>query len=283
MRQTENESTPAVVFDNVIYSYDGVKNALRGIDLDFESGDFIAILGGNGSGKSTLAKHINALFVPDAGRVIVAGLDTSDPDNIFLVREHAGMVFQNPDNQMVTSVVEEDIAFGPENLGLSPEEIRSRVDEALKTVAMQDYARSVPHNLSGGQKQRIAVAGILAMRPEIIVLDEPGAMLDPRGRRGVRRLMRELNEAGITIILITHFMEEAVLADRVVVLYEGHLVMSGTPDEVFSDEEKLRTYKLEVPFTIKFGNLLRERGIEIEKTISTEVLKGELCRLRSTM
>lgn len=272
-----------ITFDKVYYSYDGRKNALRSTTLSIEKGSYVAILGGNGSGKSTLAKHIDALFAPDRGKVIVAGFDTSDPEHIFDIRSMAGMVFQNPDDQMVNSVVEGDVAFGPENLGLPSDEIRRRVDDALEAVSMTRYARSEPSNLSGGQKQRIAVAGILAMRPDIIVLDEPGAMLDPRGRRGIRRVSHELNAAGITVVLITHFMHEALLADRVVIMDEGRIVMDGTPDEVFSQEERVRSYALEVPMAVQLTHALRERGVDIPVSTDFEAVKEELCRLRSSM
>jgi energy-coupling factor transporter ATPase len=266
-----------IVLDDVVYSYDGVKNALKGVSLNVREGEFVAILGGNGSGKSTLAKHFNALLTPDAGRILVGGLDTSDPANTYVIREHVGMVFQNPDDQLVTSIVEDDVAFGPENLGLPPEQIRERVDEALAAVAMTEHAKDDPMNLSGGQKQRVAIAGILAMRPDIIVLDEPGAMLDPRGRRGIRRVCREMHEAGITVVLITHFMEEAQLADRIIVLHEGELALEGTPREVFSQGARLTELELDLPFAMQVRQLLQERGIDFGDVVMQDELEEALC------
>ncbi len=276
------QSEEAVSCKQVVFSYDGKKNALRGIDLAVKPGEFVAVLGGNGSGKSTFAKQINALYVPDAGTVTVAGYDTGDSENIFLVREHAGLVFQNPDDQMVTSIVEDDVAFGPENLGFAPEEIRTRVDEALAAVSMQRYAKADPNNLSGGQKQRVAVAGILAMRPDIVIFDEPGAMLDPRGRRGIRRVCRELCDSGITVILITHFMQEALLADRVVVMHEGRIALEGSPSEVFSQEDRLVELDLEVPLSVQLAHALQARGIAVSTTTKLDDLKEELCQLYSS-
>lgn len=270
-----------IEFNKVCYSYDGKKNALRGTTLRVERGEYVAVLGGNGSGKSTLAKHIDALFVPDSGTCMVAGLDTADPENTLTIRSTAGMVFQNPDDQMVTSLVEEDVAFGPENLGVAPAEIRTRVDDALEAVGMSAYAGSNPENLSGGQKQRVAIAGILAMHPDIIILDEPGAMLDPRGQRGVRRVTHELNEAGITVILITHYMHEALTANRVLVMHEGKVVLDGTPEEVFSHESVLKACSLEVPLSIMLAHELQQRGIPVSATTDLDVLKEELCSLRS--
>ena len=269
--------------DKVCYSYDGKKNALRNTTLAIEKGEYVVVLGSNGSGKSTLAKHLNAMFTPDSGKVIVAGYDTSDPENVFEIRSTAGMVFQNPDDQMVNSIVEDDVAFGPENLGIPSAEIRTRVDEALEAVGMTKYARSEPQFLSGGQKQRVAVAGILAMRPEIIILDEPGAMLDPRGRRGIRRVTRELNDSGITIVLITHFMQEALLADRVLVMHEGKVVLQGTPEEVFSHEDEIRLYALEIPLSIQLAHALHDRGVDVTPTTDLEAMEEEICRLHSSM
>lgn len=274
---THNE----VTFTNVTYSYGGEKNALNDISLDVKRGEFIAVIGHNGSGKSTLAKHINALFVPDEGTVITVGFDTSDPENLFVIRSHAGMVFQNPDSQMVTSIVADDVAFGPENLALDHAEIVKRVDDALHTVGMDDYSQSDPTHLSGGQKQRVAIAGILAMEPDVLILDEPGAMLDPRGRRGIRRVVRELNKAGMTVIVITHFMEEAVLADRVFVMGDGCIALSGTPQEVFSQKECLRELRMDVPFSIRLTEALQKRGIEVPSVMRPKDLKEELCRLLS--
>lgn len=273
----------AIVCKDVVYSYDAVKDALKGVSFTVRSGEFVAILGGNGSGKSTLAKHLNALLVPDSGQVLIGGLDTADPTNTYTIRGHVGMVFQNPDDQLVTSIVEDDVAFGPENLGLSTDEIRERVDESLAAVAMQDHAADDPSNLSGGQKQRVAIAGVLAMRPDIIVLDEPGAMLDPRGRRGIRRVCRQMHDAGITVILITHFMEEAQLADRIIVLHEGELALQGTPEEVFQHDELLRELELGLPFPLELKQLLRQRGLSLDCGISVKEVEEALCQSYSNM
>ena len=238
------DNSGRISFDHVSFSYKtDAPNVLDDICLDIEAGQFVAVLGANGSGKSTLAKHINALLAPTAGRVMVGSRDTHREEDVLGIREAAGMVFQNPDNQAVASIVRDDVAFGPENLGLAPDEIRVRVDEALATVAMEDHAFDEIESLSGGQKQRIAIAGVLAMRPQILILDEPGAMLDARGRRGITRVAHELNAVGMTVVLITHFMEDALGADHVVVLDAGHIALEGTPDEVFTDAEALRALR----------------------------------------
>ena len=271
-----------ISFDHVSFSYKAdAPNVLDNICLDIEAGQFVAVLGANGSGKSTLAKHINALLVPTAGRVMVGGRDTHREEDVFAIREAAGMVFQNPDNQAVTSIVRDDVAFGPENLGLAPDEIRVRVDEALAVVAMQGHAEEEIANLSGGQKQRIAIAGVLAMRPQILILDEPGAMLDARGRRGITRVAYELNAGGMTVVLITHFMEDALGADHVVVLDAGRIALEGTPDEVFTDAAALRALRLELPFSIRLAEDLRKRGFEVGMGLSEAVLEEELCQLLS--
>lgn len=271
-----------ISFDHVSFSYKAdAPNVLDNICLDIEAGQFVAVLGANGSGKSTLAKHINALLVPTAGRVMVGGRDTHREEDVFAIREAAGMVFQNPDNQAVTSIVRDDVAFGPENLGLAPDEIRVRVDEALAVVAMQGHAEEEIANLSGGQKQRIAIAGVLAMRPQILILDEPGAMLDARGRRGITRVAHELNAGGMTVVLITHFMEDALGADRVIVLEGGRIALEGTPDEVFTDAAALRALRLELPFSIQLAEDLRIRGFEVGMGLSEDVLEEELCQLLS--
>ena len=237
---------------------------LSGVDLTIESGSFVAVLGHNGSGKSTLAKHMNAILLPSGGKVYVGGLDSSNEDLLMDIRRQIGMVFQNPDNQIVASVVEEDVAFGPENLGVPSEEIRTRVDNALQQVGMSQYARHAPHLLSGGQKQRIAIAGVLAMEPRCIVLDEPTAMLDPVGRREVLDTIRSLNrEKKITVILITHHMEEAALADRLIVMHDGHIVADGSPADVFSDVPGLRSLGLEVPEPVALMYELRAAGIDV--------------------
>ena len=271
-----------ISFDHVSFSYKAdAPNVLDDICLDIEAGQFVAILGANGSGKSTLAKHINALLAPTAGRVMVGGRDTHREEDVFAIREAAGMVFQNPDNQAVASIVRDDVAFGPENLGLAPDEIRVRVDEALAVVAMQGHAEEEIASLSGGQKQRIAIAGVLTMRPQILILDEPGAMLDARGRRGITRVAHELNAGGMTVVLITHFMEDALGADHVVVLDAGRIALEGTPDEVFTDATALRALRLELPFSIRLAEDLRKRGFEVGMGLSEAVLEEELCQLLS--
>ena len=238
--------------------------ALDGVTLDIEAGSFVAVLGHNGSGKSTLAKHMNAILLPTGGKVYVDGVDTADEDRLLDIRRTVGMVFQNPDNQIVANVVEEDVAFGPENLGVPTEEIRRRVDAALKAVGMESFLLHAPHNLSGGQKQRIAIAGIIAMEPKCIVLDESTAMLDPSGRREVLDTVRRLNrEKGITIVLITHHMNEAAMADRVVVMDDGHVVMDGKPREILTRMEDLRAIGLDVPHTVELLHGLREDGFDV--------------------
>lgn len=259
--------------------------ALENISLDIEKGDFIAVLGHNGSGKSTFAKHLNALLTPSEGTIWVDGMDTKNDELVWNIRQNTGMVFQNPDNQLVATVVEEDIAFGPENLGVEPAEIRRRVDEALQMVGMDGYQKNTPSKLSGGQKQRIAIAGILAMRPQCIVLDEPTAMLDPIGRRDVMDTIHKLNkENGITIILITHYMDEAVSADKVYVIDDGRIVMQGIPKEIFSQVEKMKAYGLDVPQVTETAYNLRKLGIDIQSDILTvEEMVGAICRLKSTI
>ena len=238
--------------------------ALRNVDLTIEKGSFVAVLGHNGSGKSTLAKHMNAVLLPSGGRVFVAGMDTLDEQQIIAIRRAVGMVFQNPDNQIVANVVEEDVAFGPENLGVPSADIRRRVDEALAAVGMDAFTRHAPHLLSGGQKQRIAIAGIIAMAPQCIVLDEATAMLDPAGRREVLSTIETLHrEMGITVVLITHHMDEAILADRVVVMNEGRVAMDGTPTEVFTRVEELEEMGLTVPDTVQLLHRLRAAGYDV--------------------
>ncbi|MFO7154482.1 MAG: energy-coupling factor transporter ATPase [Caldicoprobacter oshimai] len=255
--------------------------ALNGVTLDIQKGEFVVIIGHNGSGKSTLAKHLNALLRPSSGVVWIKGMDTRDEDKLWEIRQTAGMVFQNPDNQLVATVVEEDVAFGPENLGLPPEEIQRRVAEALKAVGMQEYAQAAPHYLSGGQKQRVAIAGILAMKPEIIVLDEPTAMLDPVGRREVMETVKYLNKhEGITVVHITHYMEEAVDADRVIVMEQGKIVLQGTPQEVFSQVEVLKEIGLDVPQVTELAYRLRAEGLDVPlNVLKVEEMVDAICRL----
>lgn len=255
--------------------------ALNGVTLDIQKGEFVVIIGHNGSGKSTLAKHLNALLRPSGGVVWIKGMDTRDEDKLWEIRQTAGMVFQNPDNQLVATIVEEDVAFGPENLGLPPEEIRRRVDEALKAVGMEEYAQAAPHYLSGGQKQRVAIAGILAMKPEIIVLDEPTAMLDPVGRREVMETVKYLNRhEGITVVHITHYMEEAVDADRVIVMEQGKIVLQGTPRQVFSQVEVLKEIGLDVPQVTELAYRLKAEGLDIPlDVLKVEEMVEAICRL----
>ena len=246
----------------------GINRALDGIDIEVKAGDFIAVLGANGSGKSTFAKHLNALLVPTEGTLYVDGMDTSDQGNNLLIRQAAGMVFQNPDNQIISNVVEEDVGFGPENMGVPTEEIWRRVEESLKNVGMYEYRKESPNQLSGGQKQRIAIAGIMAMKPECIVLDEPTAMLDPAGRKSVIKTVKELNKKeGITIILITHYMEEVTGADFVYVMSEGQVKMKGTPRQIFARSEELARYRLAIPEVTKIAVGLRKKGINIPEDI----------------
>ena len=254
--------------------------AVKDISLEIQPGEFVAIIGTNGSGKSTLAKHFNVLLTPTDGVCEVCGMRTDDPDHIWDIRQQVGMVFQNPDNQIVAAVVEEDVAFGPENLGVPSEEIRQRVQDALKRVNMTIYAKHGPHLLSGGQKQRIAIAGILAMQSHCIVLDEPTAMLDPIGRSEVMETIRQLNAEGITVIIITHFMEEAVQAGRVVVVNHGEVQMDGTPRDVFKHVEELKNMGLDVPAAAEIAYKLRQKGIPLPDDIITkEELGDALCRL----
>ncbi len=244
---------------------------LKRVSLEIPKGQFVAILGHNGSGKSTLAKHFNAILLPSGGKVYVAGIDTSDNERLFDIRQRVGMVFQNPDNQIVATVVEEDVAFAPENMGVPSEEIRVRVDDALKAVDMYEYREHAPHQLSGGQKQRVAVAGIIAMLPECIVLDEPTAMLDPRGRKEIISTIRKLNkELDITIVLITHYMDEAAKADRVVVMDNGEIIIDGKPREVFSQVERMKSVGLDVPQVTELAHELIREGIDIPPQIIDE-------------
>ena len=251
---------PVIVFDNVHYTYPGdEKESLCGVSLSIEKGSFVAVLGHNGSGKSTFAKHMNGILVPDQGRVLVEGLDTADEEHIIDVRRRVGMVFQNPDNQLVANVVEDDVAFAPENLGVEPQEIRKRVNASLRLVGMYEYRMHAPHLLSGGQKQRVAIAGVIAMQPDIIVLDEPTAMLDPQGRRDVISTVTRLcREEGMTVVLITHHMEECIGADRLVVMSNGSVVADGSPLEVFSQVELMQREGLDVPETTR---VLHELGL----------------------
>ena len=246
------------------------EKVLKDINIEIKKGSFTAVLGHNGSGKSTLAKHFNAILLPSGGKVYVKGMDTADENNIFNIRQSAGMVFQNPDNQMVAALVEDEVAFAPENLGVEPKEIRRRVDECLEIVNMTKYAQSSPSKLSGGQKQRVAIASVLAMNPEILILDEPTAILDPKGRSEVIKTIKMLNEEkDITVVLITHYMDEAAQADRTVVIDDGEIMLDGTPKEVFKNVEKLKSLGLDVPQVTELAYELRKMGIEISDDVLT--------------
>ncbi|MGI5849036.1 MAG: energy-coupling factor transporter ATPase [Christensenellales bacterium] len=268
---------------DVKYSYtseNSISVALTGITLSVKKGEFIAIIGHNGSGKSTFAKHINALFLPDSGSMIVNGMDTKDEEKVWDIRKCAGMVFQNPDNQLVATIVEEDVAFGPENIGIEPAEIRKRVDAALSKVGMSAFKERAPHMLSGGQKQRVAIAGVLAMHPDIIIFDEPTAMLDPEGRSEVMETITALNKQGKTIILITHYMEEALFADKVFVVTGGQVVFSGTPREVFSNEAVIAEADLSFPLHIDLYHRLKNKGFNMGVCpLTIDELVDEICRL----
>jgi energy-coupling factor transport system ATP-binding protein len=275
-----------LIADKVYFNYNksdsaSGKAALEGINFNVKKGEFVVVIGHNGSGKSTLAKHFNAILLPTAGTIKVRDMDTKDDDLLLKIRQTAGMVFQNPDNQIVATIVEEDVAFGPENLGVPPAEIRKRVDDSLKTVNMEEYAHHGPHLLSGGQKQRVAIAGVLAMHPECIIFDEPTAMLDPSGRKEVISTIKKLNkEEGITIVLITHYMEEAVDADRVVVMDDGKVVLEGKPKKVFSQVKQLKKLGLDVPQMTELAYELGCSGIEIPEDILTiDEMVEALCQL----
>ena len=286
-----NGSDKDILFDirNVSHTFETEEGksfeALKNITAQIRKGGFTAIIGTNGSGKSTLARHLNALLLPTEGELLVDGMNTSDESAVWKIRQKVGMVFQNPDNQLVAAIVEEDVAFGPENLGVPPEEIRERVEQALEKVGMTAYRGQAPSMLSGGQKQRIAIAGVLAMQPDCIVLDEPTAMLDPKGRAEVMATIHELNEKeGITIVLITHFMEEAVMADRVMVIDRGVLQMDGTAREVFSQADKLTEIGLDVPVAADLSRRLRKAGVAVSENCMTDEELGEaLCPFVSKM
>ncbi|MBO5460895.1 MAG: energy-coupling factor transporter ATPase [Ruminococcus sp.] len=277
--------------ENLVFEYEkrdeegnviGMNRAIDNIDMDVRQGQFVAILGHNGSGKSTLAKHMNAILVPSGGTMWVNGRDTKDPNELWNVRQSAGMVFQNPDNQIIGTVVEEDVGFGPENLGVPTDEIWTRVEESLKSVGMIEYRHASPNKLSGGQKQRVAIAGVIAMEPECIVLDEPTAMLDPEGRKDVLRTVKKLREKKqVTVILITHYMEEVIDADWIYVMDAGQIVMRGTPREVFSRVDELKKYRLDVPQVTMLAEELRKRGLSIPKGIlRKEELVEAVCRCK---
>lgn len=261
---------------DISFSYDGKVHTLSNVTLDIADGEFLCILGGNGSGKSTLAKHLNALLVPDSGSVEVDGLNTSDPQLVYDVRSRVGMVFQNPDDQLVATLVENDIAFGPENLGVPTNELSQRVADALASVGLMGFEQHETHALSGGQKQRVAIAGALAMHPEVLILDEASSMLDPRGRHGLLKVCQELNHAGMTIVMITHFMEEAALADRVVVLDRGRIALEGTPEEILTRADELHSLNLEEPFACQLALELKKRGLDITPHVDEESVVTEI-------
>ena len=290
-RRRAEEPMEMIHAEKLIYEYDkrdedgnvvGTNRAIDGVDIDIPQGSFVAVLGHNGSGKSTLAKHMNAILVPTGGTMWVDGRDTKDPAELWNVRQTAGMVFQNPDNQIIGTVVEEDVGFGPENLGVPTDEIWKRVEESLRSVGMIEYRKASPNKLSGGQKQRVAIAGVIAMEPKCIVLDEPTAMLDPNGRKEVIRAVEKLRkEKKVTVILITHYMEEVIDADQVFVMDGGHIVMHGTPREIFSRVEELKSYRMDVPQVTMLAEELRRRGLDIPRGIlRREELVEALCRLR---
>lgn len=286
------DMTKIVEIENLVFeyireeNYEGehqqqVEKAIDDVSFDVEKGTFLAIIGKNGSGKSTLAKNLNGLLLPTDGRILIAGMDTRDDELVWKVRQTAGMVFQNPDNQLVSSIVEDDIAFGPENLGVPRDEIRRRVDESIEAVGMTEYLLGAPHQLSGGQKQRIAIAGVLAMRPDCIIFDEPTAMLDPQGRADVMDIIKTLSDEGITIILITHFMEEAAEADRVIIMDDGKILLDGRPSVVFKEEEILQNANMEIPMAVDMAKRLRKRGIPVPDFVTTEEeLVDFICRYK---
>lgn len=270
--------------ENIYFSYDKKKNVIKDVSLTVDKGEFIAVIGHNGSGKSTLAKLFNGLLKPDKGKITVDGFSSADEKALFEIRKRVGVVFQNPDNQLVASIVEDDVAFGPENLGVPREEIKERIDFALSAVEMLKYKKSSPERLSGGQKQRIAIAGVLALKPEIIVFDESTSMLDPKGREEVLSVAEKLKKEGVAVISITHYMEEAVKADRIYVINEGEIVMSGTPEEVFKKRKELKEIGLEIPAAARIAEELISKGVPLPQGILTgEQLERELCRLTSAI
>lgn len=281
VRTGKEGETGLIEIQNVSYAYeDAAAKALNNVSLTINDGEFVAVVGHNGSGKSTLAKHLNALLLPTEGKVLVDGMDTADEADTLSIRQRVGMVFQNPDNQLVTTIVEEDVAFGPENIGVPGNEIRTRVDRALAAVGMEKYAHSAPNMLSGGQKQRIAIAGMLAMQPKVLVLDEATAMLDPKGRRDIIDLVTKLHkENGITVVMITQYMEEVIGADRVAVMSGGELILEGTPKEVFSQDELLHKHRLDVPVMQQLANRLNAHGANLPKCIlSVEEMAQAICQ-----
>ena len=270
----------AIVFENVDFAYDeGEKNVVEALSFKVERGSFVALVGRNASGKSTVAKLVNGLIAPLSGKITVLGLDATDENNSFEIRKRCGIVFQNPDNQTVATIVEDDVAFGPENIGVEREEIGKRIDFALKATGTESFRFSSASRLSGGQKQRVAIAGVLAIKPEILILDESTSMLDPRGRREVMDVVKKLNKLGMTVIVITHYMDEVTDCDEVLVMGGGRLLRSGTPEEIFADEDLLARAGLELPVPAKIAKLLRKKGVKIGQPLTKEALKDELCVL----
>ncbi len=276
---------PLLTAENVSFSYDKKHKVLKNINLSVNEGEFISIIGHNGSGKSTLAKLFNALILPDEGKITVDGFCSQDKNSLFEIRQRVGVVFQNPDNQLVASIVEDDVAFGPENLGIPRKEIGERIDFALKSVVMERFRKKSPERLSGGQKQRIAIAGVLALKPKILVLDESTAMLDPKGRKEVLSVVKKLNkEQGVTVIAITHYMEETVDSDKIIIINDGKVAIEGTPEQVFSQKDKIKEMGLELPPASILADKLIEKGIALPKGILTEQrLKEELCKLKPSI
>ena len=267
-----------IICEDLVFEYkseQSVIRALDGVSFNVKKGEFAAIVGRNGSGKTTLAKCLNALYLPASGRVLIDGMDTRDESHLWDIRQSCGMVFQNPDNQLVSSIVEDDVAFGPENMGLPPKLIETRVREALAAVGMSEYARRAPHTLSGGQKQRVAIAGVLAMKPRCIIMDEPTAMLDPKGRKEVMSMIDMLMKEDIAIVLITHFMDEAVKADRILVMDSGRIVKEGTPEEIFNDDDIAEAFGSDLPCSVVIARKLREGGIDVPRDIVTEEALAE--------
>lgn len=284
MDKINNENNKIIQIQSLTFEYrrtedDESIRALNNITLEIKKGDFTAVIGRNGSGKSTLAKNINALLIPTSGTIYVEGYNTADESAIWEIRQRAGMVFQNPDNQLVSAVVEDDIAFGPENLGLDTELIKERVRDSLLSVNMFEKRKMAPHLLSGGQKQRVAIAGVIAMRPDIIIFDEPTAMLDPKGRKEVLSIIRQLNDEGITVVLITHFMEETIHADRLIIMDRGDIAMDGPPTEIFKQAKELEELDLELPFAVDLAERLRAHGMDIpDDILETKDMVNYICQ-----
>ena len=274
-----NAALGAIDFKDVRFTYDGVSWAINGVTTHVQPGEFVCLLGGNGSGKSTLAKHINALLLPDEGEVYLDSWNTSDEQVRYFIRSTAGMVFQNPDDQIVASIVENDVAFGPENLGVPAPEIKERITKALEAVGLSGFEKAETATLSGGQKQRVALAGVLTMKPRILILDEATAMIDPQGRAQIMHIVQHLNTLGFTVVMITHFMEEAMSAQRILVMHQGRIALEGTPEQMLTNAEQLRRMHLDVPFMVRLSRACQSRGIPVSTTLNPQTLKDELCSL----